>query len=327
MREPAFLKRNKEKWQEIEKKIANIGEMSPDEQAEMYIELTDDLAYARTFYPDGKTTKYVNEMAVKVHQSIYQNKKEHKSRIWDFWKVELPELMYHHQKKLIVSFIIFGLAIAIGALSTANDGTFVRLILGDGYVNMTLENIEKGDPLAVYKSANEMEMFLGITINNIMVSFYAMAMGALFVSLGTVFILFKNGVMVGAFFTFLIKQGVGKTAFLTVMIHGTLELSAIVIAGCAGLTIGNSILFPGTYSRLTSFMRGAKNAIKISVGLVPIFIVAGFLESFVTRHYQIHWTINLLVILVSAMFIVWYFVLYPIQLNRKKVTDVPEITS
>ena len=316
MREPAFLKRNKEKWQAYEKQINDISNMSPDDQAAIFTELTDDLAYARTFYPESKTATYINSLTVKVHQSIYKNKKERKNRIFDFWRVELPHLFYHHQKKLLISFIIFAVAIAIGSLSTVNDGTFVRLILGDFYVNMTLDNIEKGDPLAVYKSSREMNMFLGITINNVMVSFNTLMYGVLFASIGTVYILFRNGVMVGAFFTFLIQEGVGKTAFLTVMIHGTLELSAIVIAGCAGLTVGNSILFPGTYSRLESFKRGAKNAIKISIGLVPIFVVAGFLESFVTRHYQFNWVFNLFIIVVSAIFMIWYFLIYPMQLNK-----------
>lgn len=299
--------------------------MSPDEQAEVFIELTDDLAYSRTFYPNSKTTKYVNEMAVKVHQSIYKNQKERKSRILDFWTTEVPLLFYKHRIKLLASFIIFTLSIAIGALSASNDGTFIRLILGDQYVNMTLENIKEGDPLGVYKSADQIQMFLQITINNIMVSIYAMLFGFLFTSIGTGFLLFRNGVMVGAFFTFLIQQGVGKTAFLTVMIHGTIELSAIVIAGCAGFVIGGGVLFPGTFSRLESFKQGAKDAVKISIGLIPIFVVAGFIESFVTRHYQVHWLINLTIIVLSAIFVLWYFVFHPIIVHRRENT-IPELT-
>lgn len=323
MREPAFLKRNKEKWKSYEEKLKQIETMPPDEQAEIYTELTDDLAYVRTYYPKSKTAKYVNQLAVKVHQSIYKNKKERKNRILDFWKQELPLLFYEHQKTLLFSFIIFALAIAVGALSTVNDGTFVRLIMGDHYVNMTLDNIEKGDPLAVYKSSKEMEMFMGITINNVRVSFYAMVLGIVFVSIGTGFILFKNGIMVGAFFAFLIQEGAGKAAFLTVMIHGTLELSAIVIAGCAGFVVGNSILFPKTHSRMSSFKTGARKAVKISIGLVPVFVVAGFLESFVTRHYQFNWIINVIIIVLSAIFIIWYFILYPIQVHNKLAIEAP----
>jgi uncharacterized membrane protein SpoIIM required for sporulation len=203
----------------------------------------------------------------------------------------------------------------LGVVSTLQDETFVRLILGDGYVNMTLENIENGNPLAVYGSQNETEMFFGITYNNIKVSFMAFAAG-LFTAVGTGWILFQNGIMVGAFFTFLGQKGFIVNAFLVVMLHGTLELSAIVIAACAGIVMGNSFIFPGTYSRLQSFKRGANKGLKIVIGLVPIFIAAGFIESFFTRYTDMPWPLSLLTIVISAAFILFYFVFYPKTLAK-----------
>ena len=97
---------------------------------------------------------------------------------------------------------------------------------------------------------------------------------------------------------------------------GTLEISAIIIAGCAGLAVGNSILFPGTYTRSQSFMQGARDGMKMVVGLVPIFIMAGFLESFVTRHSDVSPVLSAGIILVSLAFVIGYFVLYPIHLSR-----------
>ncbi len=102
------------------------------------------------------------------------------------------------------------------------------------------------------------------------------------------------------------------------MLHGTLELSAIVIAGAAGFVMGNSILFPGTYSRLESFKRGAKKGLKVVVGLIPVFILAGFIEGFFTRHTTMHWSIKLSVILLSATFIIYYFIIYPIIIHRNE---------
>jgi len=180
---------------------------------------------------------------------------------------------------------------------------------------MTNENIEKGDPMAVYKSMGEAEMFLQITLNNIMVSFKAFAYG-IFLSIGTVMALFYNGIMLGSFQFFFYQKGLLLTSVLSIWIHGTLEISAIVIAGCAGLVMGNSILFPGTYSRIESLKMGAKKGLKISVGLVPIFIVAGFLESFATRHTEWPSVVKLAIILLSASFIVYYFIIYPIRLNK-----------
>ena len=79
--------------------------------------------------------------------------------------------MYEVRKPLFYSFLIFVLAIALGVLSALNDDTFVRLIMGDDYVNMTLKNIENGNPLAIYGDMNETDMFFKITFNNISCSF------------------------------------------------------------------------------------------------------------------------------------------------------------
>ncbi|MFN8359685.1 MAG: stage II sporulation protein M [Candidatus Kapaibacterium sp.] len=317
MREAAFVKQNKEKWALFEALLARKGGTNPDQLADLFVQITDDLSFARTFYPNSKTTKYLNTIAATTHQQIYRNKKESRSRIITFWKTELPTLFRQSHATLLLSFCIFMLSVGIGAVSTANDETFIRLILGDHYVNMTIDNIENGDPMAVYKKSNEVDMFFQITINNIRVSFLAF-IGGVLLSFGTVAMLFYNGVMLGAFQYFFVTKGLFWQSFLVVWIHGTLEISAIVIAGCAGLTIGNAILFPGTYSRGYSFRRGAKQGLKIAVGLVPVFIMAGFLESFVTRHTDMPIVLSIGIILLSLSFILGYFVYYPIYLERKK---------
>ncbi|WP_128545668.1 stage II sporulation protein M [Larkinella soli] len=316
MREAVFIKRNTDKWKEIENAPATTRDrQDPDVLTGHFIELTDDLSYARTFYPNSPVTRYLNGLTSGMHRRLMHNKREERGRFVSFWKYELPRLFRQSHRLLLVSFVVFTVAGALGWVSAANDDTFVRLILGDDYVNMTLENIRKGDPLAVYKSGGQATMFLGITINNIRVAFMAFVMG-LFASLGTLTVLFRNGIMLGAFQYFFYERGLLTKALLTVWIHGTLEISAIVIAGAAGLTLGNSLLFPGTYSRLESFRRGAKQGLKIVIGLVPIFISAGFLESFVTR-LPLPPAASLAIILASAAFIIWYFILYPIRLGKK----------
>ncbi len=316
MKEITFLKQNAEKWQEFEGLISTRRSSNPDLMADLFIQLTDDLSYSKTHYPKAKTTQYLNSIAARVHQEIYKNKKEKKSRIVNFWKYELPFIFKNSHKQLLYAFIIFGIAFLIGVVSAIYDDTFVRLILGDQYVNETLENINKGDPMAVYKGMSQGNMFSIITVNNIYVSFICFAMGILF-SFGTGYMLFTNGVMVGAFQFFFYTKGVLLQSALVVWIHGTLEISAIIIAGCAGLTMGNSILFPGTYSRSASFVRGAKQGVKIAVGLVPVFIVAGFLESFVTRYSDMPMWLSLSIIGLSFAFIIWYFIIYPIRLNNR----------
>jgi uncharacterized membrane protein SpoIIM required for sporulation len=316
LREVTFLKKNAEKWKKTETSLSSKDKVNPDTLADLFIELTDDLSYSRTFYPDSKTTQYLNSLTAKVHQSIYKSKKERKERIIQFWKYEAPLIFYKHRMKIIISFAIFFVSMLIGIVSSAGDSGFVRLIMGDSYVNMTLENIDKGDPLAVYKQMNGVDMFLGITFNNIRVSFIAFMFGLL-ISFGTAWILMSNGIMLGAFQYFFHIHDLLFESVLVIWIHGTLEISSIIIAGAAGLVLGNSILFPGTYSRLQSFRIGSKEGLKMIVSLIPIFIIAGFLESFVTRHTGMPVYLSLSIILGSLTFVIWYFLIYPAILYKK----------
>jgi uncharacterized membrane protein SpoIIM required for sporulation len=312
MREALFLKQNKDRWATYE----TTPTSDPDELADRFIRLTDDLAFARTFYPGSKTVAYLNGLAGSIHLAIYKNRKEKQQRIITFWTYELPLVVAKHHRQLVYAFLFFAVFVAIGALSAHYDENFVRLILGDGYVNMTNENIEKGDPFGVYKQQDPMMMFLGIAINNIYVSFRVFVLGLLW-GVGTIYGLFYNGVMLGSFEYYFFSKGLGGASILVVFIHGTLEISAIIIAGMAGLVLGNSILFPRTFTRIQSMISGAKDGIKIIIGLMPVFLAAAFLEGFITRHTHMPVWLSLFILIASLGFIVYYFVIYPVKLQRR----------
>ena len=315
MKEAAFVRQNKNRWEEFERITTDRKQAQPDRLAELFIQVTDDLSFARTQYPESRTTKYLNTLAGRVHLEIYKNKKEDKNRFVTFWKEEVPESIYGARKPLLYSLIIFLISGLIGAVSTLYDDTFVRLVLGDGYVNMTLENIKNGKPTNVYATESEVMMFFMITWNNVLVSFRVFVLG-IFASLGTGVMLFYNGLMVGTFVMFFAQEQQLDHALPVIMLHGTIELSSIVIAAAAGFTLGNSLLFPGTYSRLESFKKGAVNGLKIVMGLVPFFILAGFIESFITRYAFMPVAIKALIITLSAVLMIFYFVIYPIRLKQ-----------
>ncbi|WP_299684179.1 stage II sporulation protein M [uncultured Dokdonia sp.] len=317
MREAAFIKQNKDKWLKFENVINNKSQIHPDELSSLYIEITDHLSYAQTFYPGSKTLGYLNYIASQSHQIIYKSKKESSKRFITFFTKEFPLLMYQYQKQLLIAFLVFMLFTLIGAYSAANDGAFVRSILGDGYVNMTLENIEKGDPMGVYKEQGEFNMFLGITINNIRFALITYILGALF-SIGSLVKIMQTGIMLGSFQYFFFTKDLGWESVRTIWIHGTIEISVIIIAGCAGMVLGNGILFPRTYSRLESFIKGVKNSLKIIASTIPFFIIAGFLEGYVTRHTEMPDWLAVLIIGGSLALIVFYYVIYPRQLHKKQ---------
>ena len=317
MREAAFVKQNKNKWIKFEQELHNNKTIPPGEISSIYLEVSEDLSYAKTFYPGSNTATYLNGLAASAHQKIYTNKKESGNVFWNFYAYDFPKFFFQYQKQLLLSFIIFALFICVGVFSASSDGAFVRAILGDAYINMTLENISKEDPMAVYKQMGEMDMFLGITINNIRVALMAFTLGIL-AGLGTVYVLMQNAIMLGSFQYFFYENGLLWESARTIWIHGTIEISVIVIAGCAGLVVGKSILFPQTYSRLTSFIKGVKDGLKIVLSTVPFFIIAGFLEGFVTRLTGMPDWLAIIIISTSLILILFYYVYYPFYLNHKE---------
>ena len=312
MREGLFLKKNIEKWKRYQAETPS----DPDEMANRFTDLVNDLGYSKTFYPHSRVTQFLNGLASSIYLRIYENKKEETSRLIRFWKSELPLIVRKHHRVLFYSFAIFTFFGVLGAFSAANDETFVRGILGDQYVDMTEENIAKGDPFGVYKSDSRLNMFFAIALNNIQVAIKCFVFG-LTLSILTVFVLFQNGVMIGAFEYMFFAKGLGMQSILVVWIHGTLEIAAIIISGGAGFILGNSILFPGTMKRIESLKQGAKDGVKIMIGLIPIFITAAFFEGFVTRYTSMPVWLSSLILLGSAAFIIWYFVIYPIRLKKE----------
>jgi uncharacterized membrane protein SpoIIM required for sporulation len=317
LKEISFLKQNEKKWLELERELNTLDEIkNPRRLSEQFLELTDDLSYSRTHYPKSKTTEYLNGLTARLHQEIYRNKREKSSRLWNFWKFEIPFMFYKHQKKLLLSLLIFMIGVAMGALCQYYDDQVVRIVIGDIYINERISEIENEQAMSFYGDTNPVLMFAQIPLHNIRVSFLFFAAGLLF-SIGTALISFYNGVIVGALTIFFHQYGYLKTCLMIIMIHGSFELSAFVIAGVAGFVLGGSILRPGTLPRKESIMRGAKDGLKIVIGLIPILIVAGFLECFITRFYQMPRGINWAIIILSMGFMIWYFVVYPIWLNKK----------
>jgi uncharacterized membrane protein SpoIIM required for sporulation len=322
MREALFIKKNAQKWNEYQ----YLQTEDPDQTAERFITLLDDLSYSRTFYPHSKVTRWINSLAVSIYQTIYQNKKQKLSRLVTFWQYELPLMFRRYHRMLLYTFIAFSLFCSMGVLSSMKDDGFVKGVLGENYVSMTEDNIEKGDPFGVYRDEDSFSMFVRIAFNNIYIGFMIIA-GGLLAGVGTIFLFFQNSLMVGSFQYWFFAKGLGWESVLVIWIHGTLEISGMIIEACAGFILARSILFPGTFTRWISFKLGAKDAMKICISLIPITITAAFLESYITRlssnafdkstNTSLTTGTSIAILAVSLAFIVWYFVIYPIRLEKR----------
>lgn len=319
MKETRFIAQNKEKWQESED-LLQESEKDPEKLSNLFTQVIDDLSYSRTYYPNRSVRVYLNRIAREYFSIIYSHHRTNKNAFRQFWLDELPQIVYHSRKPLLISLVIFVLSAAIGIFSSVKDPEFTSTILGENYVSMTKANIEKGDPMAVYKEAHQVQMFLGITLNNLMVAFRTYVFG-IFLSIGTIAILLYNGIMVGCFQFFFIERGLFAESALTIWLHGTLEISSIIMAGGAGLTLGSGLLFPGSYSRLQAFQITAMRSLKLMLGITPIFVLAAIIESFLTRYTDVPDALRLFLILLSAFIIIGYFVVYPWMKARKGFDD------
>lgn len=317
MREVAFIKQNKEKWLGIEQVISGKIKKNPDELSSLYINLVNDLSFAQTYYPKSKTTVYLNHLSSLIFQKIYKTRRIEENRIKYFFLKEVPLLMHQYRRYLYYAFGFFIIFTLIGLISTIYDKEFVKLILGEEYVNMTIENIKKGNPVGVYQQGSNWGGSAYIIFNNIVVGAKLFIYGV-FGGVGTLFALLQNCIMLGAFQYFFHEYGALKDSARGIWLHGTFEIFSMVVEAAAGLILGASILFPKTYSRLDSFKLGFKDAFKIFLSTVPFTIIAGLIEGYVTRYaLKMPLAVNLIIIFGCLLIIGFYYFVYPHIVAKK----------
>ncbi len=323
MREVAFISQNKEYWLKVEQIISGKSAFTPDSLIAVYNKLLNDLSFAKTYYPKSKLITYLDYLSSNIHLRVYKRKKHDFSRIGSFFFQEVPLLCYKYRKFIYFAFILFFVLLIIGVLSAIKDEGYVRMVMGNGYVDETIENIENGNPVSIYKSGSDWGSFVGIAINNLRVG-AMMYLSGLLLGLGTFYILFNNAIMVGAFQTMFHLHNVLWKSVQGIWIHGAMEIFGMVIEAAMGFALAASFMFPGTFTRLKSFSIGFKNTFKIYLSTTPFTIFAAFLEGYVTRFaIEMGMLAAFSIIILTLIFISYYYLIYPIAIYRK--TQMPQI--
>jgi hypothetical protein len=151
MREAKFIEGNQKYWSRLEELIENPVGQQPGELSSLFVRVMEDLSYAQTFYPNRSVRYYLNNLAQRAYNEVKKGKPKKVKGLWiKYWTETLPLEVYHSRHYLRLAALVFFLGALVGVISTFFDPDFPRLVLGDGYVEMSLDNMEAGDPMALH---------------------------------------------------------------------------------------------------------------------------------------------------------------------------------
>lgn len=297
-----FIKNRNEYWKELESLLAKLRTGEELDAAEFkqlsqhYRAATSDYAYANTYYPRHDITQYLNKLVSEAHGIIYQRQRFKIGDAWNWLTFKVPSLFKANIGSFLLALITFSVFFWVGFIASeyTEDGEKLCLVFSitnpesgmaaaDRYISRTEANIEAGEPFKVYEDEEQASMFSGILFNNVQVALMAFV-GGIFFGVITWFALARNGMMLGAFFHIFYRNDLAWEFWNTVLIHGMVELTMIVMAGGAGFVMAKGLLFPGNYTLKDSLIKAGLASVQLAVVMAAWLIIAAFQESFMTAY-------------------------------------------
>jgi len=283
-----FIKERKSAWQRLEdlltlldrSALRRLHREEVRELGRIYRRTSSDLAIARAESRDPRLVNYLNSLVIRAHGRIYRaDASEGRHRIRKFFARDFPRVFRRTWRYTALSFAAFTLFGALSFAGTWRDAEFSELA-GIPPVWRQQNTDAKRRWWERINKANQIEA-TGIATNNIQVTFFAFAYGAL-LGLGTLYIMVINGASIGSVLALTYRAGYGHELVTFMAGHGVIELTCIFIAGGAGMLFGTALLFPGDLSRFDNLRLRGREAIQLVVGCVPLLVVAGLIEGFIS---------------------------------------------
>ncbi|MGA9773470.1 MAG: stage II sporulation protein M [Blastocatellia bacterium] len=278
-----FLESRLEKWKRLEELTARVSRfrlknLSGEEVREfgrLYRRTAADLAIAREEVRDQRLVNYLNHLVGRAHGAIYRSESSGFGVFLDFFRYDFPALFRKKFSYILTSFLLFMLSAAFAWGACYFD---------EGFADQIAPRLKQD--IAEHRnwteSANESNPLTSTTIqtNNITVTFLAFAGGVL-VGLATVWVLIQNGLLLGMVMGLCVKYKFWEIPTF-VAAHGVIELTAIFIAGGAGLMIGKALLMPGDLRRIDALVTNGLQAVQLIMGCIPMLLIAGLIEGFIS---------------------------------------------
>jgi uncharacterized membrane protein SpoIIM required for sporulation len=288
----SFIKRNRSLWQETERLLETIEEEGLQSLSEpqvkrfgeLYRTISSQLILVQSQFSNPETEDYLNDLVARGYSLIYQGRKNRLRAVWEFFAADFPRIARAHVKFILASVGLFVIGLVFGIVAGVVDPDSVHYIVPGEYTNISPDEYLKSK--GSLTGAEESALMMGhITTNNLRVAILCFASGITF-GVGTVMVMFFNGVFMGSFMSIFIRVGKNYELCSLLAPHGLIEVSAIMISGAAGFILAGAVLFPGERTRLLALREEGRTALKLFLGTVPIFLVAMVIESTVAKF---HW--------------------------------------
>jgi uncharacterized membrane protein SpoIIM required for sporulation len=282
---PRWTEKRRPYWERLEHLVTasagrSVSSLSPaqlQELALLYRQTASDLATVREDPTNTTLARYLNQLLGRAHNLIYMGRKASRRGIWNFYKDVYPSIFRATFSDTLLAFAIF-LAAGIAAfLMGIADPAFPRHLLGPEMMGTIEKHQMWTHSIVTVKPLASSAIFT----NNLSVSFATFALG-ITAGLGTVWMMLLNGLLMGVVSVACWREGMSLSLWSFVAAHGVLELPAIFIAGGAGFGIARGLLFPGSLPRRESLVQAGAQSVRLVLGTIPMLLIAGFVEGFVS---------------------------------------------
>lgn len=288
MKQSLFESRHQPQWQAFAEQLTQLeqGKTKAGELADFphhYRRLCQHLALAQEHGYSSYLVDPLQQLALRGHQQLYRHRSQLAANVLSFLLADFPRLVREQWRfVLIASLLFFGSLVGIALLVYL----FPELIYSIVNPQQVAEMQSMYDPdasrlgrVAERASSEDWMMFGYYVMHNIGIAFQTFAAGLLF-GLGSAFFLIFNGLIIGAISGHLTEIGYGQTFWSFVIGHGAFELSAIALAGAAGLQLGWALIAPGHLTRGESLRLAARKSVQMLCGVMLFLLIAAFIEAY-----------------------------------------------
>jgi uncharacterized membrane protein SpoIIM required for sporulation len=280
-----WIEKRRPHWNRLEQLVntsgrSGVSALTPtdlQELALLYRQIAADLASVREDSTSTNLARYLNQLLGRAHNIIYMGRKTGGGGIIHFYRYTYPAIFRQTFANTLAAFLIFLCTGVFGCLLSLSDPSFTRHFLSPGMVQSIDQHKMWTDSVVTVKPVASS----AILTNNISVSILTYALG-ITAGIGTVYMMWVNGLLIGVVGTACWQAGMSLKLWSFVVGHGVLELPAIFIAAGAGFILARGLLFPGALPRLESLARAGKLSAQLFFGTVPLLLLAGFIEGFIS---------------------------------------------